>query len=218
LLRLGEEILAADRAGVDFIHFDVMDGRFVPNITFGMPVARAARRATQLPLDVHLMIVEPERYVTEFVEAGADTVTVQVEACVHLHRTLIQIQELGATAGVALNPSTPLNAVTEVLPFIGNLLIMTVNPGFGGQTFIPPMLNKIRRARQMLDEHNPACRLEIDGGVTASNIGRIAQAGGDTFVAGSAIFGDSSEIADNVAALRRAVSEPVLGNASDTPN
>ena len=218
LLRLGEQIELAEKAGVDFIHFDVMDGRFVPNITFGMPVARAVRRATNLPLDVHLMIVEPERYVAEFIEAGADTVTVQVEACVHLHRTVVRIQELGATAGVALNPSTPLTAITEVAPFLGNLLIMTVNPGFGGQTFIPPMLDKIRRAREMLDARNPKCRLEIDGGVTQSNIQRVVDAGGDTIVAGSSIFDGTDQIPANVAALRRAMSEPVPGKLADSPN
>lgn len=206
LLCLGDQIALAERAGVDFIHFDVMDGRFVPNITFGMPVARAVRQATKLPLDVHLMIVEPERYVREFVDAGADTVTIQVESCIHLHRTLIEIHELGATPGVAICPGTPLSAVTEVIPFIGTLLVMTVDPGFGGQTFIPAMLDKVRRARALLDERNPTCRLEIDGGIKASNIGKVVAAGGDTFVAGSSIFDGTNRVEENVAELRRAVS------------
>lgn len=206
LLNLGQQIATAERAGVDFIHVDVMDGRFVPNITFGLPVAEAVRRATRLPMDVHLMIVEPELYVAGFVEAGADTVTIQVEACIHLHRTLTRIQELGATAGIALCPGTPLTSITEILPFIGNLLLMTVNPGFGGQTFIPAMLDKIRRARELLNAQNPACRLEIDGGVKSSNIRRIVAAGGDTIIAGSSIFDGTDNVAGNVAALRREVS------------
>jgi ribulose-phosphate 3-epimerase len=206
LLHLGDQIAIAEGAGVDFIHVDVMDGRFVPNITFGLPVAEAVRRSTRLPMDVHLMIVEPERYVEQFVEAGADSVTIQVEACVHLLRTLVQIQDHGAVPGIALCPGTPLTTIEEIIPFIGNLLVMTVNPGFGGQTFIPATLDKIRRARALLDERNPSCRLEIDGGVKASNIGRIAEAGGDTFIAGSSVFDGSDRIAANVDDLRRAVS------------
>jgi ribulose-phosphate 3-epimerase len=206
LLKLGEQISIVERAGVDFIHVDVMDGRFVPNITFGLPVAEAVRRSTRLPMDVHLMIVEPERYVAGFVEAGADTVTIQVEASIHLHRTLTHIRELGATAGIALCPGTPLTTITEIIPFIGNLLLMTVNPGFGGQTFIPSMLDKIRRARELLDEQNPSCRLEIDGGVKASNIKRIVAAGGDTIIAGTSIFDGSELVPENVATLRRGVS------------
>jgi ribulose-phosphate 3-epimerase len=185
-----------------------MDGRFVPNITFGLPVLSAVRRATRLPVDVHLMIVEPDKYVREFIEAGADTVTIQVEAAVHAHRALADIHEMGATPGIALNPGTPLTAVTELIPFIGSLLIMTVDPGFGGQTFIPSMLDKIRRARAMLDERNPHCRLEIDGGIKASNIGRVVAAGGDTLVAGSSIFDGTNQVAANVEALRQGVSVP----------
>jgi ribulose-phosphate 3-epimerase len=206
LLNLGEQIATVERAGVDFIHVDVMDGRFVPNITFGLPVAEAVRRSTRLPMDVHLMIVEPERYVAGFVEAGADTVTIQVEACIHLHRTLIAIQELGATAGIALCPGTPLTTIAEIVPFIGNLLLMTVNPGFGGQTFIPAMLDKIVRARALLDERNPSCRLEIDGGIKETNIRRIVEAGGDTLIAGSSIFGGPNPIDANVKMLRSEVS------------
>ena len=203
LLNLGEQIATVERAGVNFIHLDVMDGRFVPNITFGLPVAEAVRRSTRLPIEVHLMIVEPEHYVAGFVEAGADTVTIQVEASIHLHRTLTHIRELGAVAGIALCPGTPLSAIEEIIPFIGNLLLMTVNPGFGGQTFIPLMLDKIRRAREMLDDRNPTCRLVIDGGVKASNIGRIVAAGGDTIIAGSSIFDGTDQVSANVEALRR---------------
>lgn len=206
LLNLGEQIATVERAGVNFIHVDVMDGRFVPNITFGLPVAEAVRRSTRLPMDVHLMIVEPERYVAGFVETGADTVTIQVEACIHLHRTLTRISELGAVAGIALCPGTPLTTIAELIPFIGNLLLMTVNPGFGGQTFIPSMLDKIRRARELLDQQNPSCRLEIDGGVKASNIKRIVSAGGDTIIAGSSIFDGTDQVAANVEALRREAS------------
>jgi ribulose-phosphate 3-epimerase len=218
LLKLGEQITIAEHAGVDFIHFDVMDGRFVPNITFGLPVARAVRAATRLPLDVHLMIVEPEKYVREFVDAGADTVTIQVEAAVHAHRTLSDIHEMGATPGIALNPGTPLSSVTELIPFIGNLLIMTVDPGFGGQTFIPAMLDKVRRARELIDDRNPGCRLEIDGGIKASNIGRVVTAGADTFVAGSSIFDGTDLIAENVVALRRAASVLAGSERADSPN
>jgi ribulose-phosphate 3-epimerase len=205
LLRLGDQIAAAEAAGVDFIHLDVMDGRFVPNISFGLPIAEAIRGATKLPVDVHLMIVEPERYAVRFAEAGADFVTVHVEACRHLHGTLQSIAAAGATPGVTLNPATPLSALEEVLPIVGQVLVMSVNPGFGGQTFIPSTLNKIARLRAMLDERNPTCRLEVDGGIKAGNIRRIVDAGADTIVAGSAIFGPDASVDDAVAALRAAL-------------
>src|SRR5262245_24573233 len=172
LLNLGIAISEAERAGVNFIHLDVMDGRFVPNISFGLPVAEAVRSATKLPLDVHLMIVEPENYVERFVEAGADVVTIHVEACRHLHGTLRAIQEAGATPGVALNPATPLALIEEVIPLVGEVLIMSVKPGFGGQSFIPLALDKITRLRCMLDERNPTCRLQVDGGIKPSNIAK----------------------------------------------
>jgi ribulose-phosphate 3-epimerase len=204
LLRLGEQIAEVEAAGVDYIHLDVMDGVFVPNISFGLPMTEAVRRATSLPLDVHLMIADPDPYVTRFVEAGADVVTVHPETTRHLHRTLAMIAEAGAIPGVALNPMTPLSAIEEALPFIGQALIMSVNPGFGGQTLIPAMLDKARRLRALLDERNPSCALQIDGGVKAGNLRRVVDAGIDTVVVGSAIYGERP-VADAVAELRRAI-------------
>ncbi|MGI8477746.1 MAG: ribulose-phosphate 3-epimerase [Thermomicrobiales bacterium] len=204
LLRLGDQIGEAEAAGVDFIHLDVMDGRFVPNISFGFPLLAAVRAATSLPVDVHLMIVEPERYVERFVEGGADVVTVHVEACTHLHATLQLITAAGAVAGVTLNPATPLAAIEEVVPIVGQILVMSVNPGFGGQTFIPSALDRIARLRRMIDGPNPSCRLEVDGGFKAGNIARIAAAGADAFVVGSAIFGSELSVGDAVDALRSA--------------
>jgi len=202
LLDLGNEIAAAETAGVDFIHLDVMDGRFVPNISFGPIVVAAVREATSLPLDVHLMIEEPERYVDEFIAAGAERITVHVEASVHLHRTLSRIEELGAMPGVALVPSTPLSAITEVLPMCAQLLVMLVNPGFGGQAMIPEMMSKTERARGLIDAVNPACLLEVDGGVKAENIASIAAAGAETIVVGSAIYNTQQTVAESVRALR----------------
>ncbi len=205
LLNLGEAIAAAEAAGIDFLHLDVMDGRFVPNISFGLPVAYAVRKATQLPLDVHLMIVEPEIYVERFVEAGADVVTVHVEACRHLHGTLRTIEQAGAIPGVALNPATPLSIIEEVIPLVGEILIMSVNPGFGGQSFIPLALDKIRRLRTILDERNPTCRLQVDGGIKPSNIARIVKAGADTIVVGSAVFSPEMTVDAAVSELRTAL-------------
>jgi ribulose-phosphate 3-epimerase len=204
-LRLGEQIAAAETAGVDFVHLDVMDGRFVPNITLGLPLVEAIRSATRLPIDVHLMIVEPERYTERFVEAGADLVTIHVEACNHLHGTLQAIGAAGAIPSVTLNPGTPLGTLEEVIPMVGQVLIMSVNPGFGGQSFIPTSLAKITHLRTLLDERNPTCRLEVDGGVKVGNIRRIVDAGADTIVAGSAIYTPDLTVADAVAALRAAL-------------
>ncbi|HUE95070.1 MAG TPA: ribulose-phosphate 3-epimerase, partial [Longimicrobiaceae bacterium] len=195
-LRLGEQLTEVEAGGADFVHFDVMDGRFVPNISIGLPVLERVREATQLPIDVHLMIVEPERWVERFVAAGADVVTVHVETPGHLHRTLQAIREAGATPSVALNPATPLVAIEEVLPIVGQVLIMSVNPGFGGQTFIPSALDRIKRLRALLDERNPTCRIEVDGGVKPSNIRRVVEAGAETIVAGSAVFDPATTIGE----------------------
>lgn len=201
-LCLGEEIAAAEAAGADVIHFDVMDGLFVPNISIGLPILAAARRATGLPIDVHLMIERPERYLESFVEAGADWLTVHVEGAIHLHRTLSQIRELGAKAGVTLNPGTPATALDEVLPFVDLVLVMSVNPGFGGQEFIDSQLAKIATLRATLDRVNPGAILAVDGGVHAENVARVIAAGADQVIAGSAVFNERQTVAEAVAALR----------------
>lgn len=197
--RLGDEIKAVEAAGADWIHVDVMDGHFVPNITIGPLVVEAARRSTRLPLDVHLMIENPDRYIPEFTKAGADLLAVQVETCPHLHRTVQLIRECGARPGVVLNPGTPLASIEWILEDVEFVMLMSVNPGFGGQKFIPATLAKIRRLRAMIDERGLSTLIEIDGGVNAATIGDIAAAGADVFVAGSAIYGTS----DYAAAIRQ---------------
>ena len=186
--RLGEEIAAVEAAGADWLHVDVMDGRFVPNITIGPPVVKALRRVTKLPLDVHLMIVEPERYVDAFAEAGADTITVHVEACTHLHRTLTHIRSLGKRAGVTLNPSTNEDTLRYVLDVADQILVMSVNPGFGGQSFIREVLPKVAAIRKMIDERGLPIDLEIDGGITAETAKDAIAAGARVLVAGNAVF------------------------------
>ena len=187
--KLGEEIRQIEAGGATVLHFDVMDGRFVPNITIGLPVLKSVRKATKLTIDCHLMIVEPNRYAAEFVKAGADMVSVHVEADVHLQRTLTAIREAGGKAGVAINPATPLGSLEEALPYADFILLMSVNPGFGGQKFIPTSLDKLRRLRRMIGERGLATKIEIDGGIDAGNIKCIVEAGAEIIVAGSAVFG-----------------------------
>lgn len=187
--RLGEEIAAAERGGAKIIHCDVMDGHFVPNLTIGLPVVKSLRRATRLPLDTHLMISEPGRYAEQFVEAGANMVSVHVEIDAHLNRTLMAIKHAGAQAGVVINPATPLGALEEALTIADYVLVMSVNPGFGGQKFIPTSLDKVRRLRRMIDERGLNVRIEIDGGIDRTNIGAVAAAGAEIIVAGTAVFG-----------------------------
>ena len=188
LVRLAEQVAAVEEAGADWIHVDVMDGRFVPNLTFGAGLVEALHRITKLPLDVHLMVVEPERYVDPFAEAGAAVFTFHPEATVHVQRQLATVRERGMQAGLALNPASPLSLVEDVLDDLDLLLIMSVNPGFGGQAYLPAATDKIRRARQLLDAHGSQAALEVDGGITRDTIGAACAAGADTLVAGSAIF------------------------------
>jgi ribulose-phosphate 3-epimerase len=205
--RLGEQVAAVEAAGADFIHVDVMDGIFVPNISVGFPVVEAVRAATDLPIDVHLMIVEPARWIERFAAAGADTITVHVEEHPNLYRTLRSIEEAGATPSVTLNPGTPIVMLEPVLPIVRQVLIMSVNPGFGGQTFIPASLERIRRVRELLDAMNPTCRLEVDGGIKIGNVGKVVAAGADTLVAGSAIYAPEIDIASAMRALRAEVDQ-----------
>ena len=203
---LGEEIAAVEAAGADWIHIDVMDGHFVPNITMGPGVVKSLRKMTVLPFDVHLMIESPEQYIQPFAEAGSDRITVHMEASIHLHRTVSQIKELGLKAGVSLNPATPLSFVESILTDIDLLLIMTVNPGFGGQQFIQTMLSKIRQARELIDRFAPAVLLEVDGGVTLTNMPAILKAGADVLVAGASIFG-SGNYRDTIGKMKASMSE-----------
>jgi ribulose-phosphate 3-epimerase len=187
--RLGEEIEAVERGGAGVIHVDVMDGHFVPNITVGLPVVKSVARATSLPVDAHLMISEPGRYAEQFVAAGARMVSVHVEADANLHRTVMTIKAAGAAAGVVINPATPLGAVTEILHFVDYVLVMSVNPGFGGQKFIPQAVEKVRGLHRMIAERGLSVRIEIDGGIDLGNIQEVVAAGAEIIVAGSAIFG-----------------------------
>lgn len=205
--QLSDEIQAVEAGGADWIHIDVMDGHFVPNITIGPIVTKGARTATDLPLDVHLMIEDPDRYLDAFAAAGSDLLTVHVEACRHLHRTLQRIRDLGMRPGVAINPATPLEAVREVIADIDLLVIMSVNPGFGGQSYIPASQDKVRRARAMLEEVASAAELEVDGGVDATNAAAIVAAGASVLVAGSAVYGHPKGAAAGVRAIRDAVRE-----------
>lgn len=197
---LGEEIATAERAGGTVCHVDVMDGHFVPNITFGPPVVAAVRRCTSLPLDVHLMIEDPDRYIPDFAKAGADWVIVHQEVCRHLHRTLSQIREHGMLPAVVINPATPVETLIEVLPMVHHVLVMTVNPGFGGQSFIPRCVEKVRHLASLREEMNLNFRIEVDGGIAVDTVGEVVRAGADLLVAGSAIFagpGNQAQTAKN---------------------
>ncbi len=200
--RLGEQVAEATKAGADYIHIDVMDGRFVPNLTIGAPVVAAIRPWTNLPLDVHLMIEAPEHQIDQFVEAGADIITVHVEACPHIHRVVQTIKESGIKAGVALNPGTPVDAVNEILASVDLVLVMTVNPGFGGQIFIEDTLNKIARLRAELDKKGLATELEVDGGINAEIAPRVVQAGARVLVAGAAVFNSKQTVKEALEKIR----------------
>ena len=203
--RLADQVREAEEAGVDYIHVDVMDGHFVPNITIGPLVVKALRPITKLPLDVHLMIENPEFYIEDFSKAGADIITVHQEATPHLHRTIQQIHDLGIKAGVSINPSTSVRTLDEIICDVDLILVMSVNPGFGGQSYIHSCTNKIRKVREMLDERGVSADLEVDGGVNVDTVNEVISAGANAFVAGSAIFNDKNSVAENVSALREKI-------------
>ena len=204
--KLGDEIKAVEDAGADWIHADVMDGHFVPNITIGPLIVEAVKRVTDLPIDVHLMIENPDNYISAFADAGASHISVQVETCVHLNRTIQHIKDCGADAGIVLNPSTPLGSLEWVLEDVDYVLIMSVNPGFGGQAFIPGSLDKIKALRQQIQDRGLSVLIEVDGGVNEKTIAEIAAAGADVFVAGSAIFG-SKDYNKTIQRFRQKISE-----------
>lgn len=200
---LADNIQQAENAGADWLHIDVMDGNFVPNISFGTPILQACKQVSTLPLDVHLMIDAPERYLTDFAETGADVITIHAEVSPHLHRSLSHIRELGCKAGLALNPLTPLQVVQDALPYLDLVLIMSVNPGFGGQSFISNALPRMRQVRQWINAGGYDCHVQVDGGVKADTIAACVEAGADVLVAGSAVF--KGDIAENIATLRQGI-------------
>jgi ribulose-phosphate 3-epimerase len=207
--RLGEQVREAETAGADWIHVDVMDGHFVPNITIGPLVVQALRPVTGLPLDVHLMVEKPELYLADFARAGADRITVHVETCPHLHRTIQQIKELGCKTGVTLNPATPLSSLEEVLPDVDLVLIMSVNPGFGGQSYIPASSSRISRLRGMLNAIGSPAEIQVDGGINRSTIAEVLRAGATVLVMGSAVFNDRASITENIRQLRDLASKAI---------
>jgi ribulose-phosphate 3-epimerase len=203
--RLGEQVAEVTKAGADYIHVDVMDGHFVPNITIGAPVVAAIRPHTNLPLDVHLMIESPQQYIKQFAEAGADIITVHIEACPHIHRVIQAIKELKVKAGVALNPATSLDTLREILPYLDLVLVMTVNPGFGGQTFIESTLDKIARLRTELDKKGLTAELEVDGGINTDTAPRVVKAGARVLVAGAAVFGSGKTVKEAIQKIRKSL-------------
>ena len=208
--RLGEQVQQAEANGADLIHIDVMDGRFVPNISMGVVVVEALRRVTNLPLDVHLMIVEPATHIEAFARAGANRITVHYEADYHLHRTLSSIKDLGCLAGVAINPHTPALALDAILPFVDQVNVMTVNPGFGGQNFIPEMMSKIAELRAMIGNLRRDIGLQVDGGINAQTAMSVAQAGANILVVGSAVFNPQFSVADGIARMRQALATAII--------
>lgn len=201
---LGDAVRAIEAGGADYVHVDVMDGIFVPNISIGQPVVAALRNITQLPLDVHLMVTAPERYIPDFIRTGAAILTIHVEACTHLHRAVQQIRELGARPGITLNPATPLSTLDEILPYVDQVLVMSVNPGFGGQRYIPSMTEKIARLRQMIQSRGYEVDIEVDGGVDVHTAPEVVSAGANVLVAGTAVFRHPAGVAAAIAALRQA--------------
>lgn len=205
--RLGEQVAEAEAGGADAIHIDIMDGAFVPNITMGPMIVQAIRRWTTLPFDLHLMIASPERYIADFASAGADTITVHAEACVHLHSVIQQIRAAGMRPSVAISPATPISALEEVIADLDQALVMTVNPGFGGQAFIEAMLSKISRMRALIDERGLTADLQADGGISATTAASVARAGANVLVAGSAVYNDRMSVAESIARIRRSIAE-----------
>lgn len=205
-MNLGDAVNKAVKAGADYIHVDVMDGRFVPNITIGQAVVASLKKVCPIPLDVHLMIEEPDRHIKSFADSGADIITIHVEACHHLHRTIDEIHRLGKKAGISLNPATPLHMLEEILPFVDLVLVMTVNPGWGGQSFIEEMLDKIIRLRKILDERGSKVELEVDGGINAENAPRVVKAGATVLVAGAAIFNSHDSVDVAIKNIRKSIS------------